>query len=114
MPPPPKSLSVKACFEQAQKVALAKEAERVQATGRAIELQRKVASHEQKNREMYRLALEILDRYKSFGLGTALMSREPFVGSMRVKFENYIQDYGDKVDRQKIDAGKAETVEAKP
>lgn len=96
----------KAGFELAQKVANAKEGERVEAKGRAIELERKVAAHEQKNREMYRLASEILERYKSFGLGTALMAREPFVGSMRVKFENYIQDYGDKIDTQRIDPEK--------
>lgn len=94
----------KAGFEQAQKVANAKEGERVQAAGKVIEMERKVASHEQKNREMYRLALEILDRYQSFGLGTALMAREPFVGSMRVKFENFVQDYGDKLATQKIAA----------
>jgi hypothetical protein len=104
----------KAGFEQAQMVANAKEGERLAAAGKAIELERKVASHEQKNREMYRLATEILERYKSFGLGTALMSREPFVGSMKVKFENYLQDYGDGIDRQKIDAGKTGAVQAKP
>jgi chromosome segregation ATPase len=100
-------------FEQAQKIANAKEGERLQAAARAIEAERKAAAHEQKNREMYRLAVEILDRYKSFGLGTALAAREPFVGSMRVKLENYLQDYGNKLDTQKIGADSRGSVEAK-
>lgn len=100
-------------FEKARTIANAKEAERIQAANKAIELERKAADHEQKNREMYRLAMEILDRYKNFGLGTALMAREPFVGSMRVKFQNYIQDYGDKIDRQKIGANAPASVEPK-
>jgi chromosome segregation ATPase len=101
-------------FEQAQAIANAKEGERIQATGRAIELERKAAAHEQKNREMYRLAKEILDRYKSFGLGTALKAREPFIGSMRVKFENYAQDYGDKLDTQKIGTTEPNAALVKP
>lgn len=101
-------------FEQAQKVANAKEAERVQAVGRAIESERKAAAHEQKNREMYKLATEILDRYQKFGVGTALMAREPFVGSMRVKFQNYAQDYGVKLDTQKIGTAKAPEGVSKP
>lgn len=101
-------------FEQAQKVANAKEAERVQATARAIELERKVAEHERKNREMYLLGTEILERYRNFGIGTALMAREPFVGSMKVKFQNYVQDYGVKLGTQRIGTEKAGAVVTKP
>jgi len=90
-------------FEQARTVANAKEGERAEAVARSVELERKAAAHEQKNREMYALGIEILERYKKFGLGTALLSREPFVGSMRVKFQNYIQDYGNKLEAQRID-----------
>lgn len=101
-------------FEKAQSIAIAKEGEREEAAGRSVELQRKIAEHEQKNREMYRLGREILERYEKFGLGTALMSREPFVGSMRVKFENYIQDYGDKLETHKISGADPKVVEGKP
>jgi hypothetical protein len=89
-------------FEQAKTIALAKEAERVDAVSKALQQERRAAEHERKNREMHALATEILDKYESFGLGTAIMSREPFIGSMRVKFENYIQDYGRKVEAAKI------------
>lgn len=89
-------------FEQAKTIALAKEAERVDAVSKALQQERRAAEHERKNREMCALATEILDKYESFGLGTALTSREPFIGSMRVKFENYIQDYGRKVEAAKV------------
>lgn len=94
-------------FEQAKAIALAKEAERVEAVSKALQQERRAAEHERKNREMHALATEILDKYESFGLGTAIMSREPFIGSMRVKFENYINDYGRKVEAAKVkpDAG---------
>lgn len=89
-------------FEQAKTIALAKEAERVDAVSKALQQERRAAEHERKNREMHALATEILDKYESFGLGTALTSREPFIGSMRVKFENYIQDYGRKLEAAKV------------
>jgi hypothetical protein len=94
-------------FEQAKTIALAKEAERIEAVSKALQQERRAAEHERKNREMYALATEILDKYESFGLGTAIMSREPFIGSMRVKFENYINDYARKVEAAKVkpDAG---------
>lgn len=89
-------------FEQAKTIALAKEAERVDAVSKALQQERRTAEHERKNREMYALATEILDKYERFGLGTALTAREPFIGSMRVKFENYVQDYGRKLEAAKV------------
>ena len=65
-------------------------------------LPRKGDDQQRKNRAMYQLGLEILKRYEHFGLGDAITAREPFVGTTRVKFENLIQDYGDKLAAQKI------------
>ena len=105
----------KAGFEQARDVANAKEGERAEAANKAIAAERKAQEHERKNREMYKLGTEILDRYKSFGLGTALLAKEPFTGSMRVKFQNYVNDYGDKLGTQRIQPGaKKEVGEAAP
>jgi chromosome segregation ATPase len=89
-------------FEKARDIAMLKEGERVQAVAKALEQERKASAHERKNRELYALAEEILEKFKSFGLGTAIIAREPFIGSMRVKFENYVQDYGRKVDEAKV------------
>jgi hypothetical protein len=43
-----------------------------------------------------------LDRYEKFGLGDALTAREPFVGLTKVKFQNLVQDYQDKLSDQKV------------
>ncbi|MFZ4694927.1 MAG: phage major capsid protein [Verrucomicrobiia bacterium] len=65
-------------------------------------LQRVVADHEAKNNELIKLANEILTRYEKFGIGEALTAKEPFTGLMRVKLQNLVQDYSDKVSDQRI------------
>lgn len=101
-------------FNKAKTVAEAKEAERAAAAGKAVVLERRVAAAETKNAEMLKLGQEILARYEKFGLGTALLAREPFVRNMKVKFENYVQDYGDKLDAQRIQPSDASKVESQP
>ena len=61
-----------------------------------------MADQQTKNDAMFKLGNEILKRYERFGLGDALTRREPFVGTTRVKFQNLIQDYTDKVADQRI------------
>jgi hypothetical protein len=61
-----------------------------------------VADQRTKNAQMYQIGLEVLSRYERFGLGDALTVREPFIGVTRVKFENLIQDYSDKLADAKI------------
>jgi hypothetical protein len=78
------------------------EAERVKWAGRASDLQKQTEDQRAKNLEMYRIGSEILDRYEGFGLGTAVRAREPFLGTMRVKLQNLVQDYADKLAGQKI------------
>jgi hypothetical protein len=48
------------------------------------------------------LGKEILERYEKFGLGTALTAREPFVGTTRVRLQNLVQEYSDKLSEQRI------------
>jgi hypothetical protein len=62
-----------------------------------IELERLVADRQAKNLALYKIATEILQRYQQFGLGDALTAREPFVGITRVKLQNLVQDYQDKL-----------------
>jgi chromosome segregation ATPase len=89
---------------QAQAVELARktESERQKLALRKIELERQVADQQMKNTAMFKIGSEILDRYEKFGLGTAITAREPFVGLTRVKLQNLVQDYGDKLVDQKI------------
>jgi hypothetical protein len=92
----------KAGHAQVTELAKAKEAQRAKLAGEVIALNRKVTDQQTKNAAMFQLGNEVLTRYEKFGLGTALTAREPFVGLTRVKFENLIQDYGDKLADQKI------------
>jgi DNA repair exonuclease SbcCD ATPase subunit len=65
-------------------------------------LQRLVTDREVKNLALYRVATEILGRFEKFGLGDAIAAREPFVGLTRVRLENLVQDYRDKLDDQRL------------
>ena len=86
---------------QAADLARAKEAERAKLAGQIIEVQRRVADRETRNAALFRLGKEILERYEKFGLGTALTAKEPFVGVTRVKLQNLVQDYSDKLAEQR-------------
>jgi len=92
-------------YQKAADIANAKEAERAKLATQVILLQRKVDDRETKNAELFRVGNDILTRYERFGLGTALTSREPFVGITRIKLENLVQDYQDKLLDQKIRPG---------
>lgn len=65
-------------------------------------LQRLVTDRESKNLALYQVAMEVLGRFEKFGLGDAIAAREPFVGLTRVKLENLVQDYRDKLDDQRL------------
>ncbi len=78
------------------------EGKRAELASKIVLLDRRIADQQVKNAEMYRLANEVLDRYAQFGLGTAIAAREPFVGITKVKFQNLVQDYQNKLSDQTI------------
>jgi chromosome segregation ATPase len=88
--------------KQAVDLATAKEAQRAKLAADNILLQRRTDDYRAKNLALFKVGNEILDRYDRFGLGDALTAREPFVGLTKVKFQNLVQDYQDKLDDQKI------------
>ena len=85
-------------------LAKAKEidAKRAELAQQKILADRKIATQQTKNQALYELGKEILRRYEHYGLGDAILAREPFVGISKVKFETYIQDNSDKLADQKI------------
>lgn len=87
----------KAAYGQITVAAQKLKVEREKAASENIVAKRVIADRETKNRELYRLANEILTRYEKFGLGDALAAREPFIGLTRTKLENLVQDYSDKI-----------------
>lgn len=78
------------------------EAQRAELSARVILLDRKVADHQRKNDELFKIGNEVLSKYEGFGLGTAIAAREPFTRNMRVKLETLTQDYADKLVDSKI------------
>lgn len=88
--------------------AKATEGKRAEFASKCILLERRIAEQQVRNAEMYRLANEVLDRYAQFGLGTAISAREPFVGVTKVKFQNLVQDYQNKLADQSIRPEKQE------
>lgn len=83
---------------QAAELARNKEADRAKLVAEVVvELERLVADRQVKNLALYKTATEILQRYEKFGLGDALTAREPFTGITRVKLQNLVQDYHDKL-----------------
>jgi len=92
----------KAAYEQIQTAAQKADAERSKFASEAIILKRKVDDRERKNLELFKTANEILTRYEKFGLGEALSAKEPFTGITRVKLENQVQDYQDKIADERV------------
>lgn len=95
----------KEAYNKAVEVANTKETQRAKFESQAILLQRRVENDEAKNLALYKLGKEVLDRYEKFGLGTAITAREPFVGTTKVKLENLVQDYSDKLLDQTVKPG---------
>ena len=83
---------------QAAELARTQAVERAKLTEEVINgMERLVVDRQAKNLGLYKLASEILQRYEKFGLGDALTAREPFIGITRVKLQNFVQDYQDKL-----------------
>jgi chromosome segregation ATPase len=89
-------------YQKAAEIARTKESERATLASEAIVLNRTIA--ERKNINLYNTALEILDRLENYSLGKALGAREPFIGTQRVKVENMVQEYKDKIIDNRIAA----------
>lgn len=108
----------KAGYNDVVKIAKEREALRVKAVSKAIVAERKLTERERQNLDIYTTGREILDRLESFGLGTAVTAREPFIGLTKVKLQNLVQDYGDKLQNNKYnpftekEADKAKQLEA--
>src|SRR6266849_3812996 len=91
-----------AAYKEAANLANVKESARAKLASDVIVLQRRVADQQNRNAAMFRTGNEILTRYEHFGLGDALAAKEPFIGIARVKLENLVQDYQDKLTDEKI------------
>ena len=100
-------------FEESGKKS---EEARIKLANEAPGLKATIAQQRVRNAEMYKIATEILDRYKKFGLGTALTAREPFTGITRARLESMIEELGGKAADQRIrlDGTSPKRTDAKP
>jgi chromosome segregation ATPase len=96
----------KAGYQKAAEVARTKEAERARAAADVIATKHLIADRERKNIGLFNVAMEILERYEGYALGKSLAAREPFIGTTRVKVENMVQGYSDKILDNRINAKK--------
>lgn len=84
-------------YEKAAAVANTKEGERAKVAAELVSTKHTLADRERKNIALFNTATEILDRYEGYALGKALQAKEPFIGTTRVKVENLVQGYQDKI-----------------
>ena len=97
-------------YEEYVQLANRTETERAKLAAQELQLQRTVDDRETKNLALYKLASEILTRYENFGLGDALLAKEPFIGVSRVKLQNLVQDYEGKLRDQVVVPGQQPAV----
>ncbi len=91
-------------YQKAAAVARTKEDDRATLASEVIVNKRSIADLQTKNVSLFNTANEILDRYESYALGKALGAREPFIGTTRVKIENQVQGYKDRILDNRITA----------
>jgi len=66
---------------------------------------------EKKNADLYRISVELMEKYQSKGVFTALLQAEPFTQLESVKIQSLMQEYKDKTGADKI-VSKAPTTPA--
>lgn len=94
----------KAAYQQAATAAQANDAAKTQLAAEAAGLKLTVADRERKNLALFNTAREILDRYQNHALGKAILAKEPFTQTTRVKIENLVQGYHDRILDNRISA----------
>ncbi len=93
-------------YQKAAAIARTKEDERATLASEVVSLKHTVADRERKNIALFNTSNEILDRFQNYALGKALSAREPFISTTRVKVENLVQGYQDKIVANRIAAKK--------
>lgn len=58
---------------------------------------------EAKNLKLYEYNVELMNVYASKGVMDSLLQREPFTGIKQVEVENILEEYGYKLDQQKVE-----------
>jgi len=94
----------KAGYDSLTTAARAAEDERKRLTAETTAVKRTLEDRERKNLALFNLSNEILTRYENFSLGRSLAAKEPFIGNARVRAENLVQDYKDRILESRLNA----------
>jgi chromosome segregation ATPase len=78
-----------------QQLQIEKEQEQKQLSG-------SVQLCERKNLQLFQISTELMDKYKSKGVFSALLQAEPFTQLEKVKMDNLLQEYRDKAEAAKV------------
>ncbi|MEI8311958.1 MAG: hypothetical protein WCH98_14510 [Verrucomicrobiota bacterium] len=104
----------KKSYSELTAFAAHKEAERAKYLDKSTKLERQVANQQVKNLEMFKAGMDTLNRFEKFGLGDAILAREPFVGTTKVRLGNLIQDQADKLADARIPEEKSKPQTTEP
>ncbi len=88
-------------LDQSRRLAEERAARLAEMKIRAADLENAGSRLRADNRELFRIGNEILERYEDFGLGRALVAREPFTKLTRVRLQNIVQDYADALEEHR-------------
>jgi len=91
----------KSAYEEAANVARTKEAERAKFETEATACEASVKSCRSKNTQLVKIGRQLLRRNADIHFGDKLVAREPVIGVGRVRVQNELQDYTDKILDQK-------------
>jgi chromosome segregation ATPase len=91
----------KTAYEEAATVARTKDAERAKFEGEATAYKASTKSCLAKNTQLMAVGRELLHRYEAVNFGEMLVAREPMIGEQRIRIQNLLQDYNDKLLDQK-------------
>jgi chromosome segregation ATPase len=91
----------KTAYEEAATVARTKDAERAKFEGEATAYKASTKSCFAKNTQLMAVGRELLHRYEAVNFGEMLVAREPMIGEQRIRIQNLLQDYNDKLLDQK-------------
>jgi chromosome segregation ATPase len=91
----------KGAYEEAANVARAKDAERAKFEGEATAYKASTKSCLDKNVALMKVGRDLLHRYEEVNFGDMLVAREPLIGEQRIRIQNLLQEYNDKLLDQK-------------
>ena len=101
----------KKSYGEVTKLAAKRESQRAIFEAKNIKLERQVEEQQTRNIQMHKVGMEILDRYEKFGLGDAILAREPFTAAQRVKFQTLTQDFANDLTEARIPVDQREQKE---